>query len=295
MKNLSCAATQRRLSAFCDGELTLKEQVAVDAHLKECAACTAEAGLIDEIGRAVRALASGPERSDLAALQAAVLPRIKAERKASLAHQIEDLFEDMHLVWAAGCGIAAMLICGLTVFGLVHDVNARPDSLAAVFETLSHGPAARLAAEPLVLPRAFPDAVMPATVMNQQGGEDAVFALAAVVTQDGSLSEIELLSPTGQSAAESKVGQSRLTDDLLDAASTARFEPARSRDGAAMSMNVVWVLTHTTVRGKSPVFRPKVAPVAPAAGRPIGWRPITEPSDPVSLVPAPPTGDVITS
>jgi hypothetical protein len=86
-----------------------------------------------------------------------------------------------------------------------------------------------------------------------------------------------------------------LTDDLLDAASTARFEPARSRDGAAMSMNVVWVLTHTTVRGKSPVFRPKVAPVAPAAGRPIGWRPIIEPSDPVSLVPAPPTGDVITS
>jgi hypothetical protein len=295
MKTLSCAATKRHLSAFCDGELTLKEQVAIDAHLKGCAACRAEAGLIEEIGRAVRALGSEPDRSDLTALQAAVLPRIKAERKASLSQQIEDLFQDMHLVWAAGCGIAAMLICGLTVFGLVHDVNARPDSLAAVFETLSHGPATRLAAEPLVLPRAYPDAVMPATVMNQQGGEDAIFALAALVTRDGSLSEIELLSPVERSADESKTGQSRLTDDLLDAASTARFEPARNRDGAAMPLNVVWVLTHTTVRGKSPVFRPKVTPIPPAPGRPIGWLPLLEPSDPVSLAPVVPTPDAVTS
>jgi hypothetical protein len=295
MKTLSCEATKRRLSAFYDGELTLEAQVAVDAHLKDCAACTAEAGLIEEIGRAIRALASGPEGADLAALQAAVLPRIKAERKASLAHQIEDLFQDMHLVWAAGCGIAAMLVCGLTVFALVHDVNAHPDSLAAVFQTLSNGPATRLPAEPLVLPRAYPDAVMPATVMNQQGGEDAIFALAAIVTQDGSLSEIELLSPTVQSLSESNASQSRLTDELLNAASTARFEPARSRDGAAMSLNVVWLLTHTTVRGKSPVFRPKVSPVTPVTGRPIGWLPLPEPSEPVSVAPAIPAGDVITS
>jgi hypothetical protein len=147
----------------------------------------------------------------------------------------------------------------------------------------------------LVLPRAYPDAVMPATVMNQQGGEDAIFALAAVVTRDGSLSEIELLSPAGQSATESNTGQSRLTDDLLDAASTARFEPARNRDGAAMSVNVVWVLTHTTVRGKSPVFRPKVAPVTPAPGRPIGWLPLVESADPLSFAPALLANDVITS
>jgi hypothetical protein len=295
MKTLSCAAARRRLSPFCDGELTLREQVAVDAHLKGCEACRAEAELIDEIGRAVRASSCEPTRSDLVALQAAVLPRIKAERRASLAHQIEDLFQDMHLVWAAGCGIAAVLVCGLIVFGLVHDVTARPDSLAAVFETLSQETSTSLAAEPLVLPRAYPDAVMPATVMNQQGGEDAVFALAAIVTRDGNLSEIELLSPDGYVTDEAKATQSRLTVDLLDAASTARFEPARNRDGAAMSVNVVWVLTHTTVRGKSPAFRPKITPVAPATGRPIGWVPPVEPAVPVSLAPELAVTDTATS
>jgi len=272
MKNLSCAAVWRRLSAFCDGELRLDEQIAVEAHLKGCDACRREADQIGELGHTLRASADSrdecPEAAT-AALQAAVLPRIKAERAASLPRQIEGLFEDLHLVaWAAGSVTVAMVICGLFLFTLLYEARAQPDSLAALVDVLWSESSLRVAPEPIVLPHAHPDAVMPATVMNQQSGEDAVSALAAVVTEDGSLSDIELLQPEGTSAAVRSVRQTRLPfDHLLDAASTARFEPARLA-GAPVSVNVVWVLTHTTVYGMGRGLRAKATPVVPL------WRPV---------------------
>jgi len=258
MKTLSCVVVRRRLSAFCDGELTLNAQVAIEAHLKRCDACTAEAGLIREVGETLRAAALPIERceEDLPALQAAVVPRIEAERAASMARRIEDLFEDMHLVWATGSGVMAGVICGLLVFGMMHFAQAHPDSFAVLMDSLTQEPPR--VPEPLVLPRVYADAIMPATVMNQQSAEDAVSALSAVVMRDGSLSEIELLQPDGHTEKRTRQ-EARLAVDLLDAVSTARFEPARVA-GAPVPFNVVWVLTHTTVRGKAPALRAKAAP-----------------------------------
>jgi hypothetical protein len=252
MKTLSCAAVRRRLSALCDGELTLTMQIAIEAHLKRCDACTAEGGVIREVGDTLRTVAAAAINGcadELSALQAAVIPRITAERDASLAQRIEDLFEDMHLVWATGSGVIAGVVCGLLAFGMVHVARAQPESLAALVEMLSHEPVPL--PEPLVLPRVYADAVMPATVMNQQAGEEAVSALAAVVMRDGSLSDIELLQPDGRTRAVTG-RQARLDFDLLDAVSTARFEPARVA-GSPVALNVVWVLTHTTVRGRAPL------------------------------------------
>lgn len=253
MKTLSCAAVRRRLSALRDDELTLNAQIAVEAHLKRCEPCTVEAGVIREVGETLRALAAAAINGcedELSALQAAVVPRIKAERDTALAQRIEDLFEDMHLVWATGSGVMAGVICGLLAFGMVHVARAQPESLAALVEMLSHESVVRVP-EPLVLPRVYADAVMPATVMNQQGGEEAVSALAAVVMRDGSLSDIELLQPDGHRRAATR-RQARFDFDLLDAVSTARFEPARIA-GSPVALNVVWVLAHTTVRGKAPL------------------------------------------
>jgi anti-sigma factor RsiW len=279
MKTLSCAATRRRLSAFYDGELSLRQQIVVEGHLRQCPACSAEAALMGELGDALRAGNSASEYHgvDLGALQATVLPRIKAERTTSLMRQVETLFDDMHLVWAAACGMAAVVVCGVLLFGLLrmlHVTTAQPHSLAALVETLSRSPVPPLTAEPLVLPRAYPEAVMPATVMNQQTAEDAVFALAATVTREGNLSDIEVLQPAVR-AGEPTAQETRLVYNVVDAASTARFEPAR-KAGAPVSVNVVWVLTHTTVRGKARTFRtkapqpsPELRPVGAAAPEPV--------------------------
>ena len=273
MRTLSCATTRRRMSAFCDGELELRERIAVETHLGSCDACAAEADAIREVGAALRTTAraacGGEEgESDIDLVGRSVLPRVKAERNYSFAHRFEESFDDMHLVWAAICSMLAMGAATALLLSFVHQA-AQPESLAALVQALSRESASRLQSYQLELPRVYPDAVMPATAMNQLGREDAVFALAAVVTRDGSLSEIELLVD-GNDTTERTETTRRLTYDLLDAASTARFEPAR-QNGAPVALNVVWVLTRTTVRGAPAAFPIKPAPAVVPPWRPIGW------------------------
>ena len=162
--------------------------------------------------------------------------------------------------------IVLALPVGLIVFGMVHVAKVQPESLAALVEMLSRETVV-LAPETIELPRVYADAVMPATVMNQLRGEEAVSALAAVVMRDGSLSDIELLQPDGQPRA-AKGRQARLAFELLEAVSTARFEPARV-GGEPVPLNVVWVLAHTTVRGKAPL-RAKATGTTGRTGAPIG-------------------------
>jgi hypothetical protein len=94
------------------------------------------------------------------------------------------------------------------------------------------------------------------------GRDEAVFALAAVVTREGRVRNLELLTP------DTRAPQVRQRDvlELLDAVSQARFEPARA-GGAPVAVNLVWLVAHTTVRGKGddawPVMqtpRPRVVP-----------------------------------
>jgi hypothetical protein len=260
MKHLSCAVIRRRLSAFCDDELSLSAQIIIEAHLKQCESCTAEVRLIREIGDTLRATAAATSdrtEDDVRNLQATVVPRIKAERAVSVAHWVHDLLDDVHLIWAAGGGVLAGVLCGLLAFAMVHAARTHPESLAVLMNSLANTPPS--VAEPLVLPRVHPDAIMPATVMNQQSGEDAESALAVIVLQDGSLSEIELL-PSATRNGMRTAQQTRLAFDLLDAVSTARFEPARIA-GTPVPFNVVWLLTQTTVRGKAPALPTRIGPV----------------------------------
>ncbi len=71
---------------------------------------------------------------------------------------------------------------------------------------------------------------------------DLVLALAAVVTQEGRVAYPELLSASEQDR--------EAVLRLLNALAAARLEPASLR-GAPVAVNLVWLLTHTTVRGKT--------------------------------------------
>ena len=66
-----------------------------------------------------------------------------------------------------------------------------------------------------------------------------VIALAAVVTQDGRLSNLKVLLPDDRDRD--------VLLQLLSAASATHFEPGRI-GGAPVAMSLVWLLAHTTVR-----------------------------------------------
>jgi len=88
-----------------------------------------------------------------------------------------------------------------------------------------------------------PETIMPAAVVNQSDGDESSSAFAAMVTQDGNLAELQLLGD--QAGNKSLFTQKQLE---LAAASTASFQPA-SKDGDPVPLNVIWIVTHRTVRG----------------------------------------------
>jgi hypothetical protein len=69
-----------------------------------------------------------------------------------------------------------------------------------------------------------------------------VFALAAVVTREGLVVRPSVL--------RASAGDHETVSRLVRAVSEARFSPA-SFAGAPVAVNMVWVVTHTTVRGKT--------------------------------------------
>jgi hypothetical protein len=94
------------------------------------------------------------------------------------------------------------------------------------------------------LPRVDAEAVMPAAVVNGDRGEEVAFA--ARVTVDGNLEEIKFLGERSRGRRSAPATHEQLSQ-LLNAAATARFEPGRIA-GLPVSLNVVWLVTHTTVR-----------------------------------------------
>jgi hypothetical protein len=87
---------------------------------------------------------------------------------------------------------------------------------------------------------------LPAAIAYQGSSDEAVATLAAVITREGTVSNVELLAldegrlPSGDAAE---------LLSTLDMAATARFEPAHNGTHP-VAVNMVWLLTRTTVRGK---------------------------------------------
>lgn len=258
MTKMSCQGVRRRLSAFHDGELPTQEQVSVEAHLRSCARCAAEVAAMRDLGDALRTGAGQMAvrfQGDMAALESEIANRVRVERDESVPAQVGRMFEDMRLGFAALGSVAASLVSILLVIGIFYfgPQSERPDSLAGVMETLG-APAAGADAR-MLMPRSAPGAVMSDEVFNE---EDAVFALAAVVTQQGRIKGLELVR-TNQNGAAGAEEVLR----LLDQVSRARLEPARM-GGNPVAVRTVFVLARTTVRAKMPVSPKQSAlPAAP--------------------------------
>jgi len=246
MNRLSCVGSRRRLSAFQDGELPVTEQVAVDVHLRQCRACAAELASLREVGEVLRAraAAAGVRHADgMDDLQADILSRLSAEREESVSAQLSRAFQDMRLGLAALGSTAATLVSILFVIGIFYfgPRTERADSLAGMMVTLE---AETIGMDSSILsPRSSEMGSLSDGLVSE---EDEVFALSAVVTRNGRIANLEYLSD--QSSNSDRARAIRLLDNL----SRARFEPARM-GGTAVAVKRVFLLAHTTVRGKMPV------------------------------------------
>lgn len=250
MTVLGCASVRKRLEALHDGELPMAEQVAVRSHLAGCTTCAAEARELVEVGTLLRD--AGQDRLEAAPralhLREAVVTRFCTEDAQSWSHQVARLFEDMHLVWAALSASFAVAVCVVLLFGIWYfSPPERADSLAGVLDALASPGSNRNPVRPddrLSLPRVALDAPMP-TPFNEpdDAAEDVVFALNAIVTQEGRIAFPELV-------ASSRNDQATVVR-VMNAVHSARFQPASYRDGSPVAVNLVWLLTHTTVRAKA--------------------------------------------
>ena len=253
---LGCHVARELLQPFVDNELPMSGQVAVEGHLRWCSTCRARVEDIRLIGASLRLGAPAPVTDDdaadaLAAMQSEVLTRVRAERDQSWSVRFNLLFEDMHFMWPALGATAALIMCVLAI--TVVDRATRTigrDSLADRIQTLANPGSDRnpvqldarmlapgLLTESPVL-RAMPD----------HSQDEAMIALAAVVTREGRVANYSLLQPGTP------------TSDVLDAVRQARFTPAQTGSGP-VAVNVVWVIERTTV--KAPRRSQKLEALAP--------------------------------
>lgn len=268
---LTCDAAKERLEPFLDGELTVDEQVAVESHLRWCAVCEARIADMQLIGASLRVrhgvtIAHAAADPALATLRSSVLERVRAERDQSMPVQVRRMFVDMRLLGPAlGASLAVVLsvLVASGVFNAATELE-QPDSLAGMIDMLANPGSDQ---NPRVLDGrvSLPRALEPGLVLNGVAEDDVAFAVSAVVTREGRISNYELLMSersTGrrrQKAAELDVD----APAVLAAVKRSRFEPAQDADGP-VAVNVVWLVTRTTVKPPAQVTRLKAPRVEPS-------------------------------
>ena len=246
-----CRQMRRRLSAFHDGELPVGEQIALQAHLRECPACAAEVCEIEDLGDCLRAGALSVEVApdEWQGLPSMVVSRMKAEDAQSISGMTGRFFEDMHLVWAVlgatGATVACLaLIFTIFYFGITSPAgsNMNPMVMNARMD----------------LPSAAPTDAFPTTALLDQ--EDLALALDAVVTREGRIAKLEVIQQgSGRDGLSREERQAVLA--LLDAISKARFEPARyAGSRVPVAVNMVWLYASLTVKAKMPELQVQPKP-----------------------------------
>ena len=151
----------------------------------------------------------------------------------------------MHLVWIALASTAATFLCGAVVLSMLHFASPeRNDSLAAVIAVMGAPSGSDL--NPVRLdgwirvPSVPEDGVVQATLARTLSQDELVVALSAVITREGRVSGLSVLTNDHDQ---------REVVNILDAISGARLEPAQF-GGSPVAVNLVWLLAHTTVKGK---------------------------------------------
>jgi hypothetical protein len=248
MRSNTCRTTRRDLEAYRDGELPMDRQLLVRAHLAACAECLSETEAVDRLGGVIRHSSSArvdSMRETLGSVHARVMARVQADPPSTLGRRAARAFDAQgHWLWAAAGATFATIVCVLSALGVMRlSLREEPLSMAAVIGAMADPGSNRnpLALhDRLLLPRAFPIEIMPATL----AARDELVALKAVVTREGDLRNLELLGRGPMQAWEVE----QLLE-VVELAGRSRFEPARE-GRTPVAVNVVWLLAHTTVVGK---------------------------------------------
>jgi hypothetical protein len=245
MTLFSCAAVQRRLAAFHDRELPVEELITIEGHVKDCPPCASELRQLATIGNALRIASAPGPADDWTGLTPSVISRMRAEEQESVSARAQRLFEDMHLVWIGLASTAATFLCAAVALGTLHFASPeRNDSLAAFIAVVSAPSGSDL--NPVRLdarmqaPRLPDDGVVMASVARTISDEDRFYTLSAVVSREGRVSDVSVLSNDHD--------QVELTD-LIGALSQSRLQPAELA-GSPVAVNLVWLLAQTTVKAK---------------------------------------------
>ncbi len=273
---LGCEAARGMLEASLDGELGMNDQVVLDAHLRWCDTCRARLSDLRTIGDMLRlgaaALDPAPGQAmPLAAMRDGVLTRVRAEHDESLPVRCREALTDMRYLWPAIGATLAVLACVCAITAVNRIVRAEhPGSMAELISALATPGSNR---NPLDLDSAIlaPRPVNPPALFIP--ADEAEFAVSAVVTREGRVSNSTLLRSVREQIVRSP--GSAMSDEvmaLLALVERSRFEPAQAR-GDRVAVNVVWLLARTTVKpakaDRPPVRVPAADPVSGALEEPV--------------------------
>lgn len=295
---LGCHAAQELLQAFVDGELPVAEQVAVESHLRWCLVCTSRVEDLQVIGAALRVTScamrsAAPVEDDLASVQSEVLTRIMAERADAFPARLRDMFADMRFLWPAMGATLALLTCVCVAYAVVSVTSdERPDSLAGMIQFLANPGSDQ---NPMRLDggMAAPPRALNGAGLDEIPGDDAVFALSAVVTREGRVANYEVLFSERASVRRHDTAvQIDDASSVLNAVKQSRFAPAEAMEGVPVAVNMVWVLARTTVKGSV-----TQASVAQASAQPhplrVRMAPVDEPPPDVVVKPDVPSTSLV--
>lgn len=288
---VGCEYAREHLDAFVDGELSVDEQVAVESHLRWCRTCAARVEDVQTIGASIRFGSLAPRAIDdesriISDLHSSVLIRVRAEEDLSLGVRFREMFTDMRLLWPALGATAAVSICLVVALSVLQLASLeRPESLATMLDTLANPGAERNPLMPgntarvdrltgkyvdsdfaggISLPRASDNQEMFEGIPEQ----DAMFAVATVVSREGRIDKAEMLKSerTGQRTERERLVHANDVEMVLDAVRQSRFAPAQTPLGRTVAVNMVWLIFMTTVETPAPhtgirVPAARVAPV----------------------------------
>jgi hypothetical protein len=242
-----CAAIRRRLPAFHDRELPIRDLIAIEAHVTECPACAGELRGLRSVGDALRLAAAPAPADDWTGVQSGVISRMRVEAHESLSARTGRMFDDLHLVWIGLAATVATFLCGAVALSALHFASPeRDDSLAAMIVMIS-APAGSnlnpLRADPLLQVPSVPvSGPIEAMLAQPVSRDELTLALSAIVTREGRVSGVSVLNE-GQRQQDVR--------SILDGLARGRLEPGRLGT-SPVAVNLVWLVTHTTVRPKTP-------------------------------------------
>ena len=85
MTLLTCAAVRRKMQAFHDRELPVRETIAIEAHVSTCPPCARDLRELRSIGASIRVAALPAPADNWAGMKSGVISRMRAEANESWA------------------------------------------------------------------------------------------------------------------------------------------------------------------------------------------------------------------